>query len=158
MIAPYGSKSPIVGEGFQFKMKDINTLETIFEGDLETRRCTAHNKSGTQCRRQVTVGLPFCYQHRKSKQKLTVKQSGIPEAGKGLFVNSNLHGPNEIVFRKNDKICSYDGEVLTGTQISERYGNHTAPYALELPHDRVIDASLVRGLGSSANSKTRLSA
>lgn len=156
-IAHNAFKYPIIGQGFEFKMIDPDSRDIIFNGDLTTKTCAGNSKNGNRCKRKVTLGLPYCFQHRKSVQSLTTKESQIPNAGKGLFVNSKDHEPNEIVFRNGDKIVNYDGEVLPEREIDNRYGDYTAPYALQLPNDRFIDAALVRGLGSHANSKATLS-
>ncbi len=150
-------KRPINGDGFRFTMKDKDTNEPIFAGDLQTLRCTGRKKDGLRCSRNVTIGLPYCFQHRVKEQELSAKKSSIPNSGQGLYVNSKEHGANAIVFRPKQKIVNYVGQILTNDEIDERYDDYTAPYALQLGANRNVDASLLRGLASQANAKRTLS-
>ena len=79
----------------------------------------------------------------------------IPNAGKGLFVFNPSVAPNDIVFRKGDKICNYNGELIDETELNRRYGDTTAPYAIELQKKQYSDAAIVRGLGSMLNHNTK---
>jgi len=146
------NKKTIVGDGYKFEMKTIDTQQPIFSGDLEQHRCEASTTSGEKCRRMVTIGLPYCFQHRKTKRKVKTATSGIRDAGRGLFA-FQPRAKNGIVFRKDDVIAKYIGEYTTRDETNLRYGTKTAPYALEISPTKVIDASLKRGLGSLANSK-----
>ena len=67
--------------------------------ELETRRC-AHPGG---CARQVTLGLPLCWQHTRLALGLRVAESTIPNAGKGLFALRD--------FAKDEWICDYGGDV-----------------------------------------------
>jgi hypothetical protein len=77
-----------------------------------------------------------------------VKRSNIVGAGKGLFASK--------IFRKNDKIGSYRGEVISRAQLNNRSGqgeDANAPYALSARNtQRILDAGCERGLLSIANS------
>lgn len=124
--------------------------EFQFRLELETRRCEGHNKDGHQCRRNTVIGTPYCFTHIKSKLHLQIKQSNIPNAGKGLFAyrKDNINQP---VFKKGDILAHYDGEEITRNQLIERYGNHTAPYAVKKNNNLYIDAAGKRGVASIAN-------
>ena len=83
--------------------------------------------------------------------KLQIKNSTIENAGKGLFAYGN---PNEIIFKKNSKICDYNGQLINEETLNERYGDgdqYTAPYAIRLHNNKYEDAATVRGIGSTAN-------
>ena len=70
-----------------------------------------------------------------------------------MFVDSKDHEPNAIVFRANERLLHYDGEAMTKAATDARYGQYTAPYALQTSRTTAIDAALHRGLESFANSK-----
>ena len=112
----------------------------------------------------VTIGLPYCYQHRATLQKLKVKNSTIPEAKKGLFAFDPTKAQGEVVFPANTTIATYVGEEITNERTDRRYGNITAPYAFQHHENRVADSALLRGVAALANHKpddeanTRLSA
>jgi len=55
------------------------------------------------------------------------------------------------VFRKNLTIISYEGQLLTQTELEDRYKDHTAPYAVIQKRGAYIDAALVRGAAAHAN-------
>jgi len=96
----------------------------------------------------VCVGSPYCYQHLKSERHLTIKKSTIANAGKGLFA----FGPeNEVIFKKNETIIRYDGELIDDREVVNRYAEFTAPYVIELKQDEFEDGALERGAGSLAN-------
>jgi SET domain-containing protein len=51
-------------------------------------------------------------------------------------------------------IIEYDGELVTDDQLTQRYGEWTAPYALAYrigKHDKHEDAACSRGLGAIVN-------
>ena len=137
------------GGGYRFVMRTPRSSKIIFEGDLQQDQCAGINQNGQRCKRMVTLGLPYCFQHRP----LRAAPSALRNGGKGLFVNSKEYGHNDIVFRPGDQIVAYQGEPLTEEELEERYGRYTGPYALMVGFDDVIDAALKRGIGAMANSK-----
>jgi hypothetical protein len=89
---------------------------------------------------------PYCPQHTKLILGLEVKDSTIPNAGKGLFA---VRG-----FRKNDKITEYTGIVLTKSQIDQLYGKldqDLSPYAVQISEDLFMDSSCARSIAAFAN-------
>jgi len=62
-------------------------------GELVTpsQQCTAPNSKGEQCRSKTCNGQ-YCWTHLKKLEKLRIKKSGVPEAGRGLFV---VEGPGD---------------------------------------------------------------
>ena len=133
---------------FIFKVND----ETQFEGQLLTSRCSANTKTGTRCKRNCIIGYEMCYSHLASEQNLKIKDSTIPQAEKGLFAFDRRKGPNETIFKKDQTITKYNGETITQVEKQNRYGNKTAPYAVQVGR-RIIDSALERGVGSLANTR-----
>ena len=100
----------------------------------------------------VRTGLQsLCYVHRKSVLHLKINKSTIPNAGDGLFA----HNPkSEIVFKKGNKICDYNGEIINRDTLIERYGMNNDDYVIELNHSLYEDGAKVRGIGTIPNHKT----
>jgi hypothetical protein len=99
------------------------------------------------CRRQTYIGLGYCKDHIKSAMHLTIKQSSIPGAGKGVFVWGQA-------FQAGQVITPYDGEVITTTELTRRYGVYTAPYSCRLGDTHNEDGALHRGIGTIINHGT----
>lgn len=118
---------------------------------MESNRCTYVKPNHQQCKRQVVIGAPYCFQHRKMKEHVEVKDSTIPQAGKGLFATDGTDNPHHRVFAAHQTILDYDGLFTTKQAIDAKYGDHTAPYAIEVTKERVEDASKRRGEGSLIN-------
>ena len=127
------------GAGYHFKMTDND--ETIFEGDLHRRRCRGTTAKHAMCKRQLFLGLPYCYQHMQSILHLKVKPSTIEGAGKGLFAN-NGSANNDIVFRPGDTICKYASEHIDEEELNDRYGDYTGPYAIQIRNNYLEDKFL----------------
>ena len=132
---------------FVFKVGD----EEYFSANVQSFQCNDHTKAGHRCTRTTVLGSPFCYTHLLYNKNLRIKPSTLPNAGKGLYAMNGKQG-NEILFRIGDTICQYTGEVLTGAQVEERYGDYTAPYTTHVRDDRYLDAATIRGVASLANS------
>ena len=118
--------------------------------NLDVKRCTATNKTGGQCGRKTGQQLPFCTQHSKQQLGLEIKKSTIPGAGWGLFALK--------LFKKNDKIASYEGRKMTQYQIDEMYGktkNDLAPYTVKQSRDKFLDGACSRPLAGFANNKPK---
>lgn len=96
----------------------------------------------------VCLGVPFCSVHNAVKYGVRIKQSTIPNAGKGLFATRDVC--------KDSWICPYVGEVLSMRRFNKRYpGSMTAPYAILLPGPGggAVDAACTRGIASLANAR-----
>lgn len=123
--------------------------QTQFDGILKHERCRHILRNGHRCKRNVILGLPFCFQHRS---KIKVATSTIPHAGLGLFAHNGTDN-DAVVFQKKDEIAPYYGELVTPAIREERYGTMTAPYGLELTRQEAMDGALKRGLGTLVNHK-----
>ncbi len=129
-------------------------LEIWFDKPLQSNRCTEICKNGNQCRKNVVIGSPYCSIHLKYKHFLAIGPSTIENSGNGVFVIDPYKGEEEIVFRKGDRICYYDGEIISYEQLVQRYSNvRTAPYVIELHNNRYEDGALKRGIGTIINHK-----
>lgn len=132
---------------FIFKVGD----DIVFRCNLNSTLCTAHSKSGARCKRKCIIGFEYCFTHLQSELQLKIKDSDLPNAGKGLFAFDRTVGPDDIVFRAGDTICGYRGQVISTDEINERYDGYNAPYAVQINQNNAIDCACKRGVGSLAN-------
>lgn len=139
------------GKKFVYRVNNV----VRFEQQLETMQCAGIKSNGEQCGATVTIGLPYCPTHMKSVLKLTIKDSTVPNAGKGLFACDPTAGPNEIIFSNDDLICDYGGEPISVQQMNTRYGDHVGPYCVRNGNSgqgtHVEDGAARRGVGTIAN-------
>ena len=137
---------------FTFKINN----ETLFRAKLHSIQCEANTKAGIRCKRKCVIGSPFCNVHLKYDHDLQIKKSLIPNAGKGLFaIDPHDKNGHEVIFKKGDTIANYNGEIIDRNELINRYGDgeETAPYAIQISQNRFEDASIIRGIGSLANTK-----
>lgn len=125
----------------------------IFDEQIVSQRCTYILKNHKRCKRRVVIGLPCCASHLPLKYKLQIRESKIPRANKGVFAYDPNKGNKDVVFRKNDDICPYYGEIINVHTLNQRYGDATGPYAVELDDGEYEDAAIYRGIGSLINHK-----
>ena len=119
-----------------------------FECQLESQQCEGINRRGNQCRNRCVIGTPKCWHHLLKENKVRIKPS---QFGKGLFAMDIDKGANEIVFKKNQTIVQYTGEIINRDELERRYGVHTAPYAVAKSDNEYIDSACSRGVGSLIN-------
>lgn len=123
-----------------------------FECALQCQQCTAVAANGAQCQKRACIGVPKCWIHLLRDHSLRLKPSTIQGAGKGLFAMKRGAGPNAVVFKKDAKIIDYYGDLVNQQTLTERYGEHTAPYGIQIgTGDRYEDAACRRGVGALAN-------
>lgn len=125
-----------------------------FRCQLACVQCLAHKANGGPCTRRVCMGTPVCWQHlrtiKDANNGLKIQPSQVAGAGKGLFAWSRAGG-DTIVFRPNETIVPYDGELITREVQTTRYGGETGPYVLEGASQFIFDGACARGVGSFAN-------
>jgi hypothetical protein len=141
---------------FHFKIDDPRgNLIHILNEPLQSMQCDyVIPRTGQQCRRQCVIGLPCCHSHLSLVYKVKIGPSTLPGAGKGLFVYDKTKGDRAVVFRNNEDICPYFGDVITRDELEARYQDKTAPYGFLLNNaGRTEDAALHRGVGSLINHK-----
>lgn len=131
---------------------------TEFQCNLKKERCVGHTKTGNRCKRNVCIGLDYCFSHLQIDKHLKIKASTIPNAGKGLFALNKQLPENAIVFRKGNLIIDYNGDNINSNQLHNRYGDDTAPYAVQVNNNQFIDASCRRCIGSLANTNRNTNA
>ena len=137
-----------------YNFKFIVNNKTKFSDQLKTKRCSHIDKNHKQCKREVTIGAPLCWQHLATDSNLKIKKSTIPNGGKGLFAYNGTQN-HDTVFKTNKIIYDYIGEKLKKQQLDARYGKYTAPYAVAHSNGLLIDSALDRGVGSLINSVAR---
>jgi hypothetical protein len=127
-----------------------------FSCHLKQYRCEHVNpNTKLQCKRKQYIGFDLCYQHLKTDHNLKIAPSTIPKAGKGLFAFNAEADDGDIVFSKDERIIDYNAQLITLIELNKRYGNKTAPYAVQINKNLYEDAGCVRSAGSIANHKPR---
>jgi hypothetical protein len=131
---------------------NVNDHE-YFACDLKSEQCSVIKSNGLQCRCKVIIGYQYCHIHLLNLKHLKINESTIEGIGKGLFSVDPKAEENEIIFRPKDKnsIISYGGEVIDEDELNHRYGEYTAPYALEVKTDKYLDGACRRGVGNLIN-------
>ena len=51
--------------------------------------------------------------------------------GRGVFADDPTKGKNKVVFRRDQLVMLYQGEVTNHQEAIRRYGVHTNPYSLQ---------------------------
>ena len=118
---------------------------------LQSTPCSAHTASGP-CKNRAVHTATICWVHLLQRNHLRVRDS---EYGKGLFAQQQGLGPRDPVFKKDQTIIHYGGQEITLKTLEERYGNHTAPYAVIKRSGKAEDAALLRSAGGHANHRAR---
>lgn len=115
---------------------------TDFQCELVRRKCKV-----TYCNRQISIGLPYCRPHTRTKMHLDLKPSTVPNAGSGVFAHMPGTIDRVVVFHQGDTVAQYFGQMLTEADIGRRYGKSrdaTAPYAIENYNGNFDDAHQVK--------------
>ena len=135
---------------FHFRSQDHS-----YDVPLVSVRCN-HINSDTNhhCRKRCLIGLSKCWIHLLSDNHLRIKPSTIANAGSGVFTRKRIDHPTRV-FKINDKICEYEGKVITQHNLTQRYQNKTPPYGILLhkEHGEQLyeDGAEYRGIGSLIN-------
>tara|TARA_B110000114_G_C14958906_1_gene343552 strand:+ start:156 stop:656 length:501 start_codon:yes stop_codon:yes gene_type:complete len=91
------------------------------------------------------------------RKHLRIKNSNVAGGGKGLFAIDPQLGGNDIIFRRDQTIIFYGGDIISNPELDRRYGVYTAPYGVEIQgvdgNGRQLyrDTACDRGIGSLAN-------
>lgn len=118
-----------------------------YKGEPRDFQCILKKQKCQLCKKQVSIGLPFCSIHLQSALWLKSKKSTIPNAGNGIFAwNPDMGKRDEPLFNKGDHVWDYEGEIVSRKEEYERYGANTAPYSVDLGYGSSIDGSCYRGL------------
>lgn len=118
-----------------------------FDCHLQCGRCNHLKNDGTRCKNRVCFGFPICWIHTIQVYGVRLRDSTLPDVGKGLFAARDIPS--------NSWICPYRGERIGRGCLNQRYGNDTAPYAVT--HRRAfIDSACSRGIAAMANGLFRV--
>lgn len=133
---------------FIFKIND----EVHYRTKLMSIECEETTKKGKRCKRKCVIGSPYCYTHLAYKHHLTIKESTVANAGKGLFaVDPMSSDNNDIIYKKGETIVKYFGEIINLNELIERYADKTGPYVVQMSQNKYMDGAKKRGIGSLAN-------
>ena len=91
-------------------------------------QCKAMTKFGVRCKNTTCRQYPYCWTHLKSIDKLQVKNSTVPNAGKGLFYVGKKKFP------KGKKIVDYSAKTITNRE------NPNSDYVLKVGDGRYLDS------------------
>lgn len=127
-----------------------------FKCDLIKVRCTAQCNTGHQCKRDVVIGLDKCWTHLLKYNNLKIKKTSLRnQSFKGLFAWDKTKGPYATIFKKDDLIVPYNGEIIDERELGRRYGDgdeNTAPYVVENDKTKTYeDAACKRTAASTSN-------
>ena len=125
-----------------------------FTCKLKGIRCEGLKADGNRCNRKTVRALPYCWQHYQKINRVIIKRSTVPQAGFGLFACDRNKKRGEVVFKKNDLIAQYNGEILSNAELNARYGSggQTATYTwYNDVTDQNLDSACKRFLGAFAN-------
>jgi SET domain len=136
---------------FTFKINN----RTTFHCKLVSHVCGSKCKDGSPCNKKVVFGLPLCWMHMLLTKHLRLKKSLILNAGKGVFAIDIYKEKGDIVFRKGDVICTYEGELIDNNEVEDRYKDQSAPYTLQVNDNDNIDCACERHIGSVINTKPK---
>jgi hypothetical protein len=122
-----------------------------FNCDVQPSRCR-FIRNGHQCKRKAYIGFEYCWGHISEAMHVKIQNSTIAGAGRGLFAWQNNAIPGQVIFRNNDTIGEYSGEVLSNIQLVQRYTlQQTAPYGVYVSPHQFVDAACKRSTMSLIN-------
>jgi hypothetical protein len=87
----------------------------------------------------------------KIKESKYLKRLGI-HGERGLYAFTRKK--KKRLFKENQVICNYNGELINKNELEKRYGDNTGPYAILINQNnknRYEDAAVERGIGSLIN-------
>jgi SET domain-containing protein len=122
-----------------------NPSGIVFERALSVTLCEYPG-----CTTTLNVGAPYCAAHLQRVWGLRIDTSAIADAGLGVFACTR-ESDDAVVIPEGAVVCTYVGEVITLRELDKRYGDTTAPYALDVGMGMAIDAACHRGVGSMIN-------
>ena len=139
-----------MGKYFHFRSDDHS-----YDVPLVSVRCN-HIDSNTNhhCKKRCLIGLSKCWIHLLSDHHLRIKPSNILNAGSGVFTQKRKDHATRV-FKTNDKICEFEGNVIDQHNLTQRYKKSTPPYGILLRKVNGIqmyeDGAEYRGIGSLIN-------
>ena len=137
-----------------YKFEFFINHHLFFSANLVCERCIGTTRNGTECKRKVCIGMPYCFQHLLKEKHLKIAKSTLPNSGKGLFALNPQQRATATIFQPEAILCEYDGEIINTKTLRQRYDNYTAPYAIQKTNNQYIDDALYRSVASLANHKS----
>lgn len=138
------------------KLRRIGTPQ--FRCYLKSEQCIGKCvKDGSRCANNSVIGLPYCFVHLGYYLKVTLGYSrhSRQNAGKGVYAWNTYQERNfGHVFKKNEVLFHFKGEVMTRDQMNQRYGDIeqvSPPYAIQISANRFIDAACERHIAAMLN-------
>lgn len=162
---PRKTRKQLLGGDKYFHFWRTDNNRHNFDAKLKSVRCKGVTVRGLPCKLNVIIGTPYCKAHLKSVLKLSIRDSLIQGAGKGLFADQKGAAPGHIVFHAGDPITPYEGKRMSKNELNNLYGPDqrvTAPYAIEReyneehrgsirPRTFILDGATERGIANLAN-------
>jgi hypothetical protein len=132
---------------YKFEFRNPNTNKVIFESNLYEGQCAI-------CKSLTTIPFDYCEACALSHLHLRIGLSTIPNSGLGLSAYDESKPNDAVIFKSNEKIIEYNGEITHDEEMDIRYEGFTAPYAVKLNSKKRenIDSALMRGIASLINS------
>ena len=96
---------------------------------MPCERCSATKPNGSRCKNRTCKMYPYCWIHLKSINKLQVKDSTIPNAGKGLFY------VGKDTFPSKKLITHYSAKQVSSQP------NKNSNYDLQISRNKFLDSS-----------------
>lgn len=126
---------------------------------LASKQCGSRLPNGKRCKKWTTRIHPFCYSCTVRIYSVAIGESTQgPGSGLGLFAYDPKKDENAIIFKSDQWIAPYGGEVITDKECEKRYtgclqGDITVccPYAIGTDKNETVDAALVRGPAAYCN-------
>ena len=107
-------------------------MNVITMSVLQCVRCKADTKNGSRCKRTTCMIKDYCWQHLMGNERMAVRPSHIPNAGRGLFVFKEI--------KPNMTLLQYTGDEITAEQLRGRYAHSDGRYVVQIDANHFIDA------------------
>ena len=138
----------------------FHTNNHNYDVPLVSCRCShINNITHHHCKKRCLIGVSKCWIHLLSDNFIRIQPSTIHGAGSGVFTRKR-YNHTDRVYNIGDKICQYEGNVISQHNLTHRYQNKTAPYSIILRNRdennnyQYEDAAEYRGIGSLINHHT----
>lgn len=93
-------------------------------------QCSGITKSGSRCSLNTCARFPYCWIHLRSIDKLQIKPSTIPNAGKGLFYVGKKNFP------ANKRITTYSAK-----EVQKSKDDVNGDYVLQVSKNQFLDGA-----------------
>jgi hypothetical protein len=143
---PYGHIFELLDKNPNVPKKE----STLFACRLKREQCRGTTKTGARCRLTTTIGIGYCWHHWLSTSHLRIKT--VAGKQKGVFVMDNKKERGEVIIKKNQLVCGFDGETISFEEFKRRYPFYiTANTYIYMNENRDVvseDGNCTRGIGT----------